>query len=179
LAVQPSDEELIGHHLVYEIDMLRETIFRIGRSGDKVLNNALIESFCVHARNLIEFFQKPRGAGRYVRPGYKAFDNVDISPDIKRLNNQISHLLDGRTADNSGKIDGRERARLYELIAHEIRTFKGTLKDEYSSIEIPELLPLTVSITSTTTTSSAPMSTSSISFSSADLTGVGSTRPGR
>src|SRR5262245_15039237 len=52
------DEELIGEHLDYEIKMLHETrkALRGETVSANVIANALMESFCIHARNLNEFF---------------------------------------------------------------------------------------------------------------------------
>ena len=51
-------EELLGEHLLYEIQMLHETRKALNgeRVSDQIITNALMESFCVHARNLNEFF---------------------------------------------------------------------------------------------------------------------------
>ena len=44
-------------YLFYEFWMLAETHKRLlARIGDTVIQNALIEAFCTHARNLNEFF---------------------------------------------------------------------------------------------------------------------------
>jgi hypothetical protein len=44
-------------HLCYEIDMLQGTMERLetGSTEDRILHNALVESFTVHARNLMHF----------------------------------------------------------------------------------------------------------------------------
>jgi hypothetical protein len=49
-------KEFFVEHLPYEIDMLRDAyvLLETGLLG-RVLENLLIESFCVHARNLIEY----------------------------------------------------------------------------------------------------------------------------
>src|SRR5262249_56115881 len=50
-------EEFFTQHLLYEIDMLRATyeLARAARPGAE--HDAMAESFLMHARNLIEFFQ--------------------------------------------------------------------------------------------------------------------------
>jgi len=52
------------HHLVYEVNMLRNIylllLLPVFRDS---LANALIESFCVHARVLIEFFDEKSVGG--------------------------------------------------------------------------------------------------------------------
>jgi hypothetical protein len=59
----PPDRE---YHLDYEIWMLEQTYTRL--RDDEVIKNAIIESFCVHARNLLEFFWKeaPKYTQNYV-----------------------------------------------------------------------------------------------------------------
>lgn len=44
-------EELLGEHLLYEIQMLHEIRKALNgeRVSDQIITNALMESFCVHA----------------------------------------------------------------------------------------------------------------------------------
>ena len=51
--------EAFEHQLVYEVNMLRHArnFLRVPAWSTE-LANAVIESFCVHARNLIEFFDQ-------------------------------------------------------------------------------------------------------------------------
>jgi hypothetical protein len=57
-----TDQEILAHHLVYEVEMLVSTLVRLeaGIRDDRVMAYAFIESFSLHARNLIEFFQLPK-----------------------------------------------------------------------------------------------------------------------
>jgi hypothetical protein len=55
MAPLPSASEILEHHYAYELDMLSDT-YRLSREAQIQLN-AYIESFCIHARNLIEFFR--------------------------------------------------------------------------------------------------------------------------
>jgi len=50
--------DIFHEHLPYEIDMLRSTYHRLANlpNIDTDIRNALIESFCVHARALLDFF---------------------------------------------------------------------------------------------------------------------------
>ena len=51
--------EAFEHHLVYEVNMLRHTFaFLHVRAWSTELRNAIIETFCVHARNLVGFFDE-------------------------------------------------------------------------------------------------------------------------
>ena len=54
MAPLPSASEILEHHYAYEFDMLEDT-YRLGRDTQIQLN-AYIESFCIQARNLIDFF---------------------------------------------------------------------------------------------------------------------------
>jgi len=107
-----------------------------------VIRNALIESFCTHARALIEFFEKARGAQAYADQSYRplaSLSNAKQDKIVRRLNNQISHLLDGRTANDAEKIDDAERNEMFDLIRHEIAQFKAHLRPEFSRIVIRDL----------------------------------------
>ena len=50
--------DMTNIHLRYECDML--VAMSDKNSDDVALNNAYIESFCVHARNLIEFLAREK-----------------------------------------------------------------------------------------------------------------------
>ncbi|MFK4561863.1 hypothetical protein ABIF94_002462 [Bradyrhizobium ottawaense] len=156
----PTAEELLGHHLAYEIDQMVASLTMLGRvevpSGldpkehwQQALNNALMESFYVHARALFEFFKKSRGAQQYAVSGYQPFKGVDTGDWIKRLNNQASHLLDGRTANDGLKIDGKERHEMLDALRIEVDAFKKALKPEFSHITIPSIPPVFVRVAGT------------------------------
>lgn len=52
--------DIIEKHLPYEIDMLRRTHTQLSKIDEadeqRAIRNALIESFCIHARSLLHFF---------------------------------------------------------------------------------------------------------------------------
>src|SRR6516162_6299974 len=95
--------EAFAHHLVYEVCMFRLTYLFLrlpAWSGE--LANAIIESFCVHARNLIDFFSEESATpgqsdnfmgAKHFCNGYAAWTEGGPSNDLRgRLNRQISHL---------------------------------------------------------------------------------------
>ena len=59
---QEALNEMVDHQVPYEVDMLRWTYVLLAALGvpqtkrERAIANAYIESFCTHARNLIEFF---------------------------------------------------------------------------------------------------------------------------
>ena len=65
--------------------------------------NALIEAFCIHARNLHEFFQGSRTdtlkANTFADSRYKSRPNdQERKTLISKINKQISHLTEQRTS---------------------------------------------------------------------------------
>ncbi len=52
----PGRATYLKEHYVYELNMLRLTNEHIKAATEQVLKNVLIESFCVHARTLIDFY---------------------------------------------------------------------------------------------------------------------------
>jgi hypothetical protein len=93
--------ELLIHHLRYEIDMLRCTF---GRLHNPLLHecdkNAFIESFGIHARNLIDFFRGngkncARAADFTVNRIYevRSLTKTELPDDLYgKLNEQVAHL---------------------------------------------------------------------------------------
>jgi hypothetical protein len=139
-----------------------------GNDERKIINNAMIESFCVHARNLIEFFQDRKFMTSYADPHYKAFDHVlgndKISSIYKRLSAQISHLVyqgeQNRTIHTLQKIDARYRYEILDMLRAEIIEFKRHLAPSYlhvaAAIPVPARaseIPVSMGLFATTTTS--------------------------
>jgi len=152
---QPSPGELLGHHVKYDIDQMVASLQMLGNvkvpqewrpqdGGQKALDNALMESFYLHARALFEFFKKSRGGRKYTDATYKPFKGVDISTWVKKLNNQVAHLLDGRTADDNLKIGDQDRIDMLHALGNEVEVFKKALKPEYKSIDIPSIPKITI-----------------------------------
>jgi hypothetical protein len=134
-----SDSEILEQHYNYELYMLANT-YRL-LEDNLVQQNALIESFCIHARNLIEFF---RGDGRqYVETTYTPF--AASKSRIKKLNpilnHQIAHLdVNNRTAKNSDKISDKNRFELITILNTETVEFQKHLKESYRGMSIRALM---------------------------------------
>jgi hypothetical protein len=91
---QTEPKEFVGTHVKYEIDMLRSTYDYLARGKHEwTIRNALIESFWVHARNLLEFFEA-RNQARSIKPFCVA--SYQPSPKsgslYRKICEQISHL---------------------------------------------------------------------------------------
>ena len=97
--VKPTQQDIddfLGYHLPYEVEMLRAThiLLRHGIplvAGDKdwkqLIANVFIKSFCVHARNLIEFFEKEAGATstRGISPATTTFSATSCCQPIRKF----------------------------------------------------------------------------------------------
>jgi hypothetical protein len=92
---EPKLKEIVERHLPHEIDMLFAMFARLDEGiSDIPLRNAAIESFCIHARNLIEFLE---GTGKVkakaVTYDYKAFADGKVDRGlVEKLHDQIAHL---------------------------------------------------------------------------------------
>src|SRR5262249_42705121 len=106
-------------YMFYEFWMLAETQKRLlAGSGDAVLENALIESFCTHARNLNEFFLEvglgdTLKASDFTLGDYKwPSDSDKRKALITAINKQIPHLYDQRTLVAQQKIGDKDRTAI-------------------------------------------------------------------
>jgi hypothetical protein len=146
--------EIIDKHLPYEIDMLRST-YRQLESADnsasaaetpeqKAFRNAPIESFCVHARSLINFFANHRNvptdaiAGDFT-DGFTASIDPSKQPIrtlITKLNKHLSHLTRNRTLVATGKFDGGvDGRRILQEIEPAIERFTACLTVDFRSFK--------------------------------------------
>lgn len=139
----------IEHHLKYEIDMLNGAyalIEKLEKAADEtiegqVLRNAVKESFVIHARALVEFFRKKKheNAARSFAHGYTIPDEPD---EWQKLNNQVAHLMDRRTSDNTQKLKDADRAALMQWLAAEVMKFRAALAAPYDKIQFPDVTPV-------------------------------------
>jgi hypothetical protein len=164
-------EDELGEYLTehidrHEVDMLNRT-FELLRRWDettfdrKTIHDALIESFCVHARALFELFTKETNPGeyqhRYTREGYKHLGHY-TKRRRRQLNNQVLHVLgEGRTTDDKKKITRDERLAILREIDAEWRHFKANRKGPFDKCKLrdvgprPEYLVVSFSDSSTQT----------------------------
>jgi hypothetical protein len=135
--------EMLEEHIVYEARMLRATFMALAAPGlDMIvvpaIRNALIESFCSHARLLQDFFEcQTSAAGEEVcachfTDAMYPFQR-EMLPDRLRgkLNAQILHLSYNRTKIAERKIGHEERVQLFRVLENEIEAFGLHLKEAY------------------------------------------------
>lgn len=125
--------KFISEHVLYTVDQMQGTRLALRNDHDPILRNALIESFCISARALIDFTLGKNGenATDYA-DGYIPWANGRVSKDLtRRLSHQIAHLTLKRTEAESEKLDGRAREDLYVAVITEMEVFRKCLKAEY------------------------------------------------
>jgi hypothetical protein len=118
-------QEVFDKHVSYEIGRLAEMYallaepdaFRFNSLDEAVrdtMKDALIVSFCIHAKNLMEFLSRSpedhhAASADYADVGYEPWNIGHRTPAHKlrgKLNNQLSHLTFERTDDPNEKIAG-------------------------------------------------------------------------
>jgi hypothetical protein len=134
--------QIFKEHLPYEIDMLRRTYAMLEAlarppvdpetSDQEVQRFALIESFCVHARSLIDFFSKasPKktdATAADFKPGFVTTIDRDKPPLAGiwfKLNKQVFHLTKNRPFAEADKFDvGIDGLGLMKMLEPEIARF--------------------------------------------------------
>src|SRR5262245_56157113 len=134
-ATQEQREFFFVDTLEYEVLMMRET-HRLLRAGGQtqVLVNALVESFCNHARNLIEFFKDHRDCDfdpRWFTNGYALQKQFVGNAVLSRIAKQIAHISKLRMDERHNKIGAKEQDKIKADIERELDRFCRHLKPPY------------------------------------------------
>lgn len=161
-AAQIDLKKFVGEHVKYEIDMLRSTHECLrSRKWDWAVQNALIESFWVHARNLLEFFGKQKNAHpvtSFCGTSYVPLKFSSVRPLYRKICEQISHLKSGRTHDAEAKLDVLNSG-VREFLENEIEKFRFHLNRECENLiparPKPTPEPAAVSFVEQTTTAAS------------------------
>lgn len=129
-------EEFFTHHLPHELEMLRATYELARAARPAAEHEALVESFLLHARNLIEFFQDrptcdfdPR---MFTTGSYQLNKEFVASGVLPRINRQIGHLSVKRTIEEADRLGPRDWALILRALEEEIARFNKALRREYA-----------------------------------------------
>lgn len=157
-AVTPAQKIVLEDALPYEIAMLQGTFLRLVQPpADRIVNNALIESFCVHARQLLEFLNNKQGApvADFVNANFQLQHITKLDNDlVQKLNTQIAHITYRRTDQQKNKINQADRKTLLDEIIAEMRNVANNLKPEFAgllSFDVVQAPTITVSTTASAT----------------------------
>jgi hypothetical protein len=154
--------DIIKEHLPYEIDMLRYTYLWLVEMDPasepnerKACRHALIESFCVHARSLMDFFSD---YGSHATDALASeFTFSSFSPIIDqteeplktlkiKFNKQIFHLTQNRTTVEANKMEAiTDGKQFLQLIEPAIVHFENNLKTEFRGLFQCNTKPINVS----------------------------------
>jgi hypothetical protein len=111
--------------------MLEQTYEQLKGARPGVCRNAFIESFCIHARNLIEFYRGKGevNAGHFTadgiyKPKFVAANSRALGNSLyDKLNQQVAHMTKDRTTDPKKKIGSNDRERIMEALRKETASF--------------------------------------------------------
>jgi hypothetical protein len=113
-------DELLGHHLPYELLMLRYAHREIQLTQPALRWNALLESFATHARALHEFLtgksDNRNAHATDLIPAFKPKKPEKVRGKIDALNQKILHLGTTRTASADNKVDLSDANTLFDWI---------------------------------------------------------------
>ena len=141
-------KEMLSRHLHYEFWMLGETFLLLEAGVPKgVWGNACIEAFSMHARNLMEFFEKKASthfatAVAFADASYEPLSKRIVREELRtKLNNQLVHLTWGRTVNDSQKFDADDRREVIRVLERERAHFVAHLLPahtaDWSGITLP------------------------------------------
>jgi hypothetical protein len=140
--------EAFEEHLQYELDMFFVTDHALKVTVAVLtppIRYGLVEVFCIHARNLIEFFgqlSETPGHARSDYMGARHFCDGAYVPWrgkppaqklVGKLSRHVSHLTYDRTKAVSEKIGVEAREELFGLLKSETANFGRHLREPYRS----------------------------------------------
>ncbi|MCK1274429.1 hypothetical protein IVB46_04125 [Bradyrhizobium sp. 61] len=140
--IDDDKKDYMREHLHYEIEMLRFTHDRLKSISSQMLANALMESFVVHARNLMDFFYnqldpKCFSAADFLPTGDPAAQKASFGDAGKAyglVHNQTLHLGQRRPTLDKDKVGPDERQTLRDAIESQIPAFEAALLSDYKTI---------------------------------------------
>jgi hypothetical protein len=145
-------KDLIREHIPYEVRMLRVTFVCLALPSMTLLVNPLVvnsflESFCIHARNLFEFFDEKRpvakgyaAARHFAEVTYEPFPRGRVSEKkIGLLSKQIAHITYDRTVKQEEKLGMPHFVEFVRAIDDELQNFEAHLKATYKELWPPDM----------------------------------------
>jgi hypothetical protein len=160
----PAHRQMLVEHLPYELGMLEwsyAALYDDQLSPFKchmLIGNLAIESFWLHARNLLEFFSYPRSgtetgvasASDFVRS--KRFEpQINLQTLIDEINVQIAHLQYGRPSNFEQKLNSARMSYVRGAINKAVKLFEADMIDEAKAVWRP-LPRLQINMTTQTVT---------------------------
>jgi hypothetical protein len=182
--ISTSPDEFFTEHLPYEISMMRGSIEVLSTPLlGTFATNAFIETFCLHARNLIEFFRNKEGCEfdpqDFTTAAFEVKTAFIGNGPLQWINKQVSHLTKGRTKDPAEKINTADIAEMNRAIEAEIERFLRHLTPERRAMweaNADRIVPVRkVPATLTAMCSTSSFSITSILFEAGRSSDIGGT----
>ena len=143
--MEKTQEELVAasEHVLYEVNMLRATAGLIANdfaAGNPWLHNALLESFLVHARNLIQFLYPERPFKTDVLAKHffdepERWDSLggDLPEGLKSVARRANKLLAHITYDRIEMVGEKkqwDRGEIHDAIIARVDLFASNARPE-------------------------------------------------
>jgi hypothetical protein len=129
--------EILNYHLKYELDQLVHALL-VASVPFPIITNAGIESWCIHARALDDFFQNKRikksdvAASDFTEAAYQARFVTNLRTGLRdKINQQIAHITRFRTKNDDEKIRTLEMWEATPLFLDEAVNFGMHLSTQY------------------------------------------------
>lgn len=124
---------LLVKHFHYEVVMMRATHVLLAGAPDQLTYNAFHEAFCIHARNLIEFFKNKHDCDPrwYTQPSFKLKKRFIADSALTKIIAQVAHLLIARANADDKKITIDETIEYRNAIEDELQRFLDAMTPEY------------------------------------------------
>jgi hypothetical protein len=140
MASKPEKIVYLEEHVSYEVVMLNYTFMRLmtlqpSTPEEHLDRNAFLESFGVHAKNLVDFLSEGcrincRNASDYVTH-FEAPDQTRVKQALARLERQILDVTSLRATDPQEKFHTGDARELYAWIVPAILKFQEQLDPSY------------------------------------------------
>jgi hypothetical protein len=146
-------------HIYYEVKMLNLTAARLEQTADEDFQHALLESFLIHCRNLIDFFA-PTDKMKHEKDNIVAEHYIQNWPDDivipqileknkKQINKWLSHLSYSRNTEIQWSYNELQSA-INDLMKRFIeKAPKEQLSEDLRTYQLPRPLKPSVFTTST------------------------------
>ncbi len=116
---------MLADFIPYEIGMMRALYKRlVAGASSQLCRNAEIESFHIHARNLMEFFKNDKQCAidprAFATEDYQIAGNFIPAKLESKISQQIVHLTHERTDIEKDKLSDAEREQTLQYIEQQV-----------------------------------------------------------
>jgi len=126
----------LDEHLPYELKMLRFTRSQMSRTSCYLSWNAYLESFAVHARNIVNFLtngDKGNMNAKDLLINYRARIGSESGP-MNKLNQQVFHLAKDRSAESASKFNTDNVEAVTDWVEKNVKDFLSQLSEEMGKL---------------------------------------------